>query len=123
MPTIRAWDLPAKSFPQILARQNIVIRHPGYPNRNLLLKFPRVDSAVSVPDDDTYGVHHRTVLLACQIIAGNVFTNSYLSLDKEGQQRVPVPVDGILMEHEYYFIVEGNRKDYPLSSQSLLQLY
>ncbi|KAK0713847.1 hypothetical protein B0T26DRAFT_742347 [Lasiosphaeria miniovina] len=37
-----------------------------------------------------------TALLACQIIAGNAFANSYLSLDKAGQQQ------------EYYFIVQGS---------------
>ncbi|KAH6614476.1 hypothetical protein B0J18DRAFT_301456 [Chaetomium sp. MPI-SDFR-AT-0129] len=101
---------PVRPFPELQARENILIRHPGYPTQDLLLIFPRVDSEALVPDHHDYGVHHGTVLVACQITAGNAFTNSYLSLDKEGQQRVQTPLHGVLTEHEYYFIVEG----YPL---------
>lgn len=36
-----------------------------------------------------------------------MFPNSYLTLDNAGQQQVQTPLDGILIEHQYYFIVEG----------------
>ncbi|KAK3383106.1 hypothetical protein B0T24DRAFT_645558 [Lasiosphaeria ovina] len=56
--------------------------HHGYDSHNLLLTLPRVDSTPSI---STYRVYYRTALLACQIIAGNAFANSYFSLDKAGQ--------------------------------------
>ena len=88
----------------MVSRDDIRFRHPAYSNHTLFLTLPRVDSVALVP---TFGVHHRTALLACKIIAGNAFTNSYLSLNKAGQQRVQVPLDSVLTEDEYYFIVEG----------------
>lgn len=37
---------------------------------------------------------------------GNAFDNRYLALDKAGQQRVQVPLEGILTDKKYYFIVD-----------------
>ncbi|KAK0703759.1 hypothetical protein B0T26DRAFT_744454 [Lasiosphaeria miniovina] len=93
---------PAVGLP---SEEHIRFRHPGYDSLDLLLTLPRVDSTRSI---STYGVHHRTALLACQIIAGNAFANSYFSLDKAGQQQVQVSLDGILTDTDYYFIVEGS---------------
>ncbi|KAK0657765.1 hypothetical protein B0T16DRAFT_425889 [Cercophora newfieldiana] len=103
-PTLQSRRRPPKPVLELVSRDDIRFRHPAYTNHSLFLTLPRVDSAASIP---TYGVHHRTALLACQIIAGNAFTNSYLSLDKAGQQQVQVPPDSVLTEDEYYFIVKG----------------
>ncbi|KAK3363607.1 hypothetical protein B0T25DRAFT_469841 [Lasiosphaeria hispida] len=103
-PTLQSRRRPPKPVLELVSRDDICFRHPAYTNHSLFLTLSRVDSAASIP---TYGVHHRTALLACQIIAGNAFTNSYLSLDKAGQQQVQVPLDSVLTEDEYYFIVEG----------------
>ncbi|KAK3363953.1 hypothetical protein B0T25DRAFT_56175 [Lasiosphaeria hispida] len=103
-PAPQARRRPPRPVLELVSRTDIRFRHPGYALHSLFLSLPRVDSAASIP---THGVHHRTALLACQIIAGNAFTNSYLSLDRAGQQRVQVPLDGVLTENEYYFFVEG----------------
>ena len=88
-------------------REVIVFRHPGYPEPNILLRLPRVDR---VADTTTFGVCHRTALLACQIIADNSFATGRLSLDQSGQQRVAP--DGILTERSYYFFLSDSRSQY-----------
>ncbi|EXU95154.1 hypothetical protein X797_011776 [Metarhizium robertsii] len=50
-----------------------------------------------------YGVHFETMLLACQIIAGNSFETAYLSYDRKGSNRVQLAPCGILM-HDHYFL-------------------
>ncbi|GAB1312271.1 hypothetical protein MFIFM68171_02481 [Madurella fahalii] len=57
-----------------------------------------------------FGVHHRTALSASQIVANNAF-DGFLALDAAGAERVDasVPLDGVLMANEYYFIVPGSR--------------
>jgi hypothetical protein len=94
----------AHSFPptELLSRDAIRFLHPGYSVENTLLSLPRVDR---VENTTTFGVHYRTALLACQIIADNAFDTGYLTLDKEGQRPVNLPLDDILTEEEYYLIV------------------
>ncbi|KAL2192915.1 hypothetical protein P885DRAFT_72655 [Corynascus similis CBS 632.67] len=96
-PRIPRWPQqlpPPKQLLELRSREDIYFLHPGYDSHNTLLCLPRVDSTTS-----TYGVHHRTALLACQIIAGNAFMNSYLAFDKADKQ--------------YYFIVEASEL-YPI---------
>jgi hypothetical protein len=57
----------------------------------------------------TIGVHYQTALVACQIIANNAFTNGRLTLDQAGQQRVDLPLDGILTKDTYYFFIGDGR--------------
>jgi hypothetical protein len=110
----------ATTFPipprDLESRDRIIFRHPGYPvERNSLLLLPRVDAASaasSATDPTTYGVHHRTALLACQIIANNAF-DGYLTLDQAGQHLVNVLLDDILIENEYYFVA-GDSPGIPL---------
>ncbi|KAK0733763.1 hypothetical protein B0T26DRAFT_736627 [Lasiosphaeria miniovina] len=102
---LQARRRPPKPALGLPAPEHIRFRHPGYNCQDLLLTLPRVDSTASI---STYGVHHRTAVLACQIIAGKAFANSYFSLDKAGQQQVQVPLDGILIDEAYYFIVDGS---------------
>lgn len=54
------------------------------------------------------GVHHRTALQACQIIANNAF-HGYLATDRDGRDAVKAALDGLLTEDNYWFIV--NRRD------------
>jgi hypothetical protein len=91
---------------ELQSRDAIRFLHPGYSIHNTLLSLPRVDR---IANTTTFGVYHRTALLACQIIAGNAFDTSYLTLDKEGQRPVNLLLDDILTENEYYLIVN----DYP----------
>jgi hypothetical protein len=95
----------AHSLPptELLSREAIRFLHPGYSIQNRLLSLPRVDRVENTTT--TFGVHHRTALLACQIIAGNAFDTSHLTLDKEGQQPVNLLLDDILTEKEYYLII------------------
>ena len=97
------------------SRNDICFHHPGYEgSSSLLLTLPRVDSIAAADTTPTYGVHHRTALLACQIIAGNAFNNSRLALDRAGQQSVQIPLDSVLTDNKYYFIVDGSSKCSPL---------
>ena len=66
-----------------------------------------MDSTEAADVTRIYGIYHRTALLACQIIAGNVFDNSHFALDRADQQPVQVPLDSVLTGTKYYFIVEG----------------
>ncbi|KAL2142495.1 hypothetical protein VTI28DRAFT_1097 [Corynascus sepedonium] len=109
-PPLQARLPPPKPLLELHSRDDIYFLHPGYDSHNTLLGLPRVDSTTST---STNGVHHRTALLACQIIAGNAFANSYLAFDKMGQQRVQIPLDDILIDEQYYFIVEGSEL-YPI---------
>lgn len=93
---------------------NICFLHPGYVDgANRLLSFPRVD--LTRQGSSQYGVHHRTALVACQIIGGNAFSG-YLALDSKGEKKAhhDTDLDGILMEKEYYFIVPGEGKGFLL---------
>lgn len=89
--------------------------HPGYPAPyHTLFSLPRVDPSPEHAGD-LVGVHHRTALLAGQIIAGNAFSSSFLSLDRQGAQRVDelVSLDGVLVLSEYYLIVAGYDESNP----------
>jgi len=98
-PRFKAHPIPPT---ELNSREQIEFLHPGYSAINVLLFLPRVDRKA---DTATFGVYHRTALLACQIIADNAFDTGRLTLDKAGQQPVNVPLDGILTEETYYFIV------------------
>lgn len=88
---------------ELMGRDRIMFAHPGYPEpANILLILPRVDRGAA---SDIIGIHHETALLACQIIADNAFETGRLTVDKEGQHPVDVPLDGILAEKVYYFVV------------------
>lgn len=87
---------PVRSIPSIL------FRHPGYANpTDILLRLPRLDAG---------GVHHRTALLACQIVADNAF-DGYLTTDREGQDRVKTALDGVLRAESYWFVAPGQEAE------------
>jgi hypothetical protein len=106
-PYFLSYRRPSLPF-ELGSRDDICFYHPGYHTSNLLLTLPRVDSAVVADATTACGIHHRTALLACQIIAGNTFDNSHFALDRADQQPVQVPLDSVLTGNEYYFIVEGS---------------
>ncbi len=117
-PPFLAQRRPPPTPLELVSRYDICFHHPGYHTFNLLLTLPRVDSIAVADATPTYGVHHRTALLACQIIAGNAFNNSHFALDRAGRQLVQVPLDGVLTDNHYYFIVDGSGKCSPLSSNN-----
>lgn len=91
----------------------ISFRHPAYKDPdNILFRLPRLDHPEhtstldrSPPQTQTEpgtvtGVHHRTALLACQIVANNAF-HGYLATDRDGQDVVVGP-DGILTDETYW---------------------
>ncbi|OIW26143.1 hypothetical protein CONLIGDRAFT_684672 [Coniochaeta ligniaria NRRL 30616] len=83
----------------------IIFRHPSCPlNLNIILDLPRVDN---VPGRTIRGVHYRTALTACEIIAHNAFGKGYFTLDPEGFQRVYATEETVLHEAEYYFRITG----------------
>ncbi|KAH8890487.1 hypothetical protein GQ53DRAFT_177621 [Thozetella sp. PMI_491] len=108
-------------------RMPIWFRHPGYPDDNLLIKFPRVEAAGTIPTEQ-YGIRHQVALLACQIIAGNAFTGYLVD---EQHERVLVGLDGVLLGNTYYFVIDGQDNyaiipsfqdwEYPHSYNSSLQ--
>ncbi|RMD44900.1 hypothetical protein DV735_g26, partial [Chaetothyriales sp. CBS 134920] len=89
------------------------------------MSLPTVDHATSAGDSPSYGIHHRIALLACRVIAGNAFENSYLALDRAGQERVEAQDEDVLTEQEYYFIVEGNVKPFVIAGRAryVIRLY
>ncbi|OAA35194.1 hypothetical protein NOR_08117 [Metarhizium rileyi] len=112
---------PRAAAPQCSATF-IVFRHPGYfESENVLFALPPLDIATEEDETDvigsannqdgTYGVHHSTALVAGQIIAGNSFETAYLSYDRAGDERVCVPLDGLLTRGEYYLQVPQESSD------------
>ncbi|KAF2453895.1 hypothetical protein BDY21DRAFT_354445 [Lineolata rhizophorae] len=90
----------------------ILFLHPGYsPPLNVLFSLPCADR---VSESGVYGVHHRTALTACQIIANNAFTG-FLAVDAKGESRIDETIgpDEILTGREYFFVVEGDVR-YPV---------
>ncbi|CAN8106466.1 unnamed protein product [Discula destructiva] len=83
-------------------QSGISFRHPGYRDlSDVLFELPRLDTS---PQTERAGVHYGTALLACQIVANNSF-HGYLATDRDGQQRVSLTLDGVLLEDNYWFIV------------------
>jgi hypothetical protein len=86
----------------------IAFRHPAYPPRlNILFQLPRVDPTGHAHSQR--GVHHRTALLACQIIANNAF-DGHLYEDKLGKYLVSTALDGVLEKDDYFFIINEDCK-------------
>lgn len=90
-----------------MSRGDIQFLHPRYAApHNILFRLARVESV----DGTICGVHHRTGLLACQIVAGNVCDTGCLTTDKEGNNRESTPLGDILTDEEYYFVIDGSGK-------------
>ena len=104
---------------QPLAHQRrIFFRHPAYPtSAPPLLVLPAVDGGrLGV------GIHYRTAIVACGVIAGNRFRDAWFGQrrtcstrdddhdDASPFQRCDEPLDGILRDDEYYFFVDNDNK-------------
>lgn len=100
----RALEPPPR---ELIGVPNIIFLHPGYSDRNCLLRLPRVDQNGS-------GVHYGTALVALQIIANNAFETGYLAEDENGQQPVDMPLDNVLTRDQYYFFVRNGPIKYPV---------
>ncbi|KAK3372695.1 hypothetical protein B0H63DRAFT_551562 [Podospora didyma] len=87
--------------------------HPEFPTHDAAATKVAAPSSVGASAIETttlshsYGAHHRTVLVAAQIVANNAF-NGYLALDKKGTQPVLISLEGILIGGKYFFIVPGD---------------
>ncbi|KUI71187.1 hypothetical protein VM1G_06835 [Cytospora mali] len=93
-------------------KNTISFRHPGYDDpEDILLTLPRLDS--SPQSGAAAGVHYGTALLACQIIANNAF-NGHLTTGRDGNNRVSIALDGILLDDDYWFVVDGEAGVYPV---------
>ncbi|KAM3557210.1 hypothetical protein MY1884_004658 [Beauveria asiatica] len=57
----------------------------------------------------SYGVHFGTMLLACQVVAGNSFDTAYLSYDRKGNHKVQLAPHGILTHNHYFLHVPQSR--------------
>ncbi|EDN10862.1 predicted protein [Histoplasma mississippiense (nom. inval.)] len=71
-------------------------------------------AAVAASGTPTFGVHHRTALVACQVIANNAFDTGCFTLDGDGLQRLNIPPDGILTGGKYYLILGEGPSLYPI---------
>jgi len=79
--------------------------HPGYLKPlNLLFCLPRVDYSA---EDNAYGVHYRTALTACQIVANNAFEKGKLARDDKGQDIV-ADDEKVLLDRDYWFFIEDD---------------
>lgn len=114
---------------------SITIRHPAYiRGEDTMFSQPRLDKVE--PHDETdynaddamketcldYGVHFATMLLACQVIAGNSFETAYLSYDRKGTSRVQLGPGGILMHDYYYLHVPKGTQVFPSLPLSYLKV-
>ncbi|KAI0425596.1 hypothetical protein F5Y09DRAFT_346547 [Xylaria sp. FL1042] len=99
------------------SQDDILFLHPAYKEPfNVLLKLPRIDAVPHLETASTnstaatYGVHHATALVACQIVANNAF-DGFLSYNPEGTRPVCIGTDQdddnntILENDEYYFVI------------------
>ncbi|EEU38240.1 uncharacterized protein NECHADRAFT_66931 [Fusarium vanettenii 77-13-4] len=81
--------------------------HPGYLKPlNLLFCLPRVDYSA---EDNAYGVHYRTALTACQIVANNAFEKGKLARDDKGQDIV-ADDEKVLLDRDYWFFIEDDER-------------
>ena len=114
-------------------RSYISIRHPGYiSGEDAMLALPCLDEIGSLEETDahvradqdapssgpgaaaTHGVHFTTMLVACQIIAGNCFETGYLSYDAQGSHRVDLTGRGIMTHSHYFLHVPQSKQRVPL---------
>lgn len=108
----------------------LLVLHPGYgAASNVIFSLPcvdryerpRVDSSdsrrptVAAPTASSattastagFGVHHRTALVAAQIVANNA-VDGFLAHDRQGTQRVSEALEDVLTDRKYFFIVPGD---------------
>ncbi|KAM3434282.1 hypothetical protein NHJ13734_006073 [Beauveria thailandica] len=67
----------------------------------------------------SYGVHFGTMLLACQVVAGNSFDTAYLSYDRKGNHKVQLAPHGILTHNHYFLHVPQSTDDSDTTSYAV----
>ncbi|KAL6901402.1 hypothetical protein GGI43DRAFT_383022 [Trichoderma evansii] len=98
--------MPPRVQSELKTKGQIRFLHPGYSTPDTLLTLARSD-CVNSNGTVVFGVHYETALLACQIIANNVFHSGYFTLDQSGLQRVNIPSHGLLTKKNHYFFIDG----------------
>jgi hypothetical protein len=97
---------PPAQFPPTFHGGRMLFLHPGYAfPGNVLITLPRVDPT---EHPTRFGIHHRTALLTCQIIANNAFETGFLAHDVNGERPVEEPLDGVVAGDQYYFVVRDD---------------
>ncbi|KAF8813406.1 hypothetical protein BYT27DRAFT_7180892 [Phlegmacium glaucopus] len=94
----------------------IIIKHPANDEPFLLLPANNVVQQAPANEPRTFGVHHLTVLTACQILTSHTGFLS-LSSDRENAEGVAsMDPDGILTLKEYYYHLTNPQTDplYPI---------
>ncbi|KAL8961879.1 MAG: hypothetical protein Q9193_001634 [Seirophora villosa] len=76
------------------------IKHPGYDQSNLLMRFNAFDKF-----EQQEGIHHGTVLTACYVVSG--CTDGFLAKERGGRV-LELDINGMLDEGSYYFVVPGD---------------
>ncbi|KAH8745277.1 hypothetical protein F5883DRAFT_721947 [Diaporthe sp. PMI_573] len=66
-------------------------------------RSPESAPTLDTGEEGVAGVHYRTALVACQIVADNSF-DGYLATDRDGLKNVIAPPDSTLTEDTYWFI-------------------
>ncbi|KAL9011002.1 MAG: hypothetical protein Q9173_004115 [Seirophora scorigena] len=84
---------PSRALPSAI----VDIKHPGYDQSNLLMRFNAFDKF-----EQQEGIHHGTVLTACYIVSG--CTDGFLTKERGGRG-LELDINGILGEGSYYFVV------------------
>ncbi|KAH6668239.1 hypothetical protein B0J14DRAFT_442569, partial [Halenospora varia] len=87
--------------------ERVNIRHPGYGSSHDLL------FSLHTPDHASAGVHYGLVLDACAIIADNR-RDGWLSVDREGNNRVGGDLDHVLSNGDYWYNVPGYDAKWPI---------
>lgn len=96
---------PSPSFFSGSRDDTVEIKHPGYPDhfeQNVLMVLYAFDRQGG-------GLHYGTALVACGLVAGNVW-NGYFTLDRDSP-RLELRDDDILLEKSYYFHVPSSNSD------------
>ncbi|KAF7548348.1 hypothetical protein G7Z17_g7113 [Cylindrodendrum hubeiense] len=104
-------QFPVPSTGEYHRQQCIAVYHPAYRYpQSLLVNLPQVDAVDSTGQPT--GLHHRSALLACQIIAHNAFEKGKLYFDQDGKYPVidKIPLDGALPDTSYFFILGSDPK-------------
>lgn len=81
-------------------------------------RSPRPAPGLDTSEEAVAGVHHRTALVACQIVADNSF-HGYLATDRDGLKEVTTPPDAVLTEDTYWFIASRDHDNSQTSGRGV----
>ncbi|KAI4276040.1 MAG: hypothetical protein L6R38_005761 [Xanthoria sp. 2 TBL-2021] len=87
---------PSQALPSAIVN----IKHPGYEQSNLLMRFNAYDRF-----EQQEGIHHGTILTACYVVSG---CNDGFLTKERGGTGLGLDINGLLGEGSYYFVVPGD---------------